>query len=78
MRPRLIRAFFFVFRKSGWAAGDIATNIDDILGCGEPGFCLLKAWRSWEKRSGALNVQEKASVRVGMALARSALCAIPP
>ena len=69
-RRRLIRAAFFVFRKSGGAVGAIATHIDGIPGCGGPDL-PLNVRRFSEKWSGKLKVQEKPFVRMSMVLAQA-------
>ena len=54
---RLTRVFS-VFRKSGGAAGAVATHIEDSSGCGEPDR-LLKVRRYLGERSGKLKAQER-------------------
>ena len=58
-----------ISRKSGAAEGVIATNIDDILGLGDPDV-QKKTRRFLEKRFGKLEVQERASVHEGPQLAQ--------
>ena len=58
---------YSTFRKSGKAAGVVATRNDGILGRGEPDL-LLKARGISEGRFGELNVQEGPSVHAGMEL----------
>ena len=56
---------YFISRKSGGAAGDIATHTDDILRCGEPD--ISRNVRSFpEHRSGDLDVREQSVAYVGM------------
>ena len=60
---------YFLFRKSGWAVGAIATQIGNTLGSGKPDRSS-KARRFSERLLGKLKVQEKPFVRAGVALAR--------
>ena len=60
---------YAVFTDSDEAAGTFSTHIDDILGCGAPG--VLERTRQYlEHRFGALKVQERNFVHVGMELAQ--------
>ena len=58
---------YSTFRKSGKAAGVIATRNDEILGCAEPDL-LSRARGISVGRFGELNVQEGPSVHAGMEL----------
>ena len=59
----------FVFRAAGSAAGAFATQIDDILGRGEPDV-LAKMRACLEQRFGELNLRELSFVHVSMEIAR--------
>ena len=66
---RLIRASFFVFRKSGGALRAVATLIDDILGLAKPDVSL-KARRFPERRFGKLKVRELSFSHAGVEIAQ--------
>ena len=58
---------YFIFRRTGGAAGAIGARVDDILGCGEPDV-LPKVRRFSAPRFGGLYVQEKSFAHVGAGL----------
>ena len=58
---------FFVFRNKGGAVGDIATHIDDIVGCGKP-VALSRTREFSVFCPGAREAQEKSFAQGGAGL----------
>ena len=64
---KLDPCLYTVFTADSEAVGIFSTHIDDILGCGAPGV-LERTRKYLEHRFGALKVQERTFVHVGMEL----------
>ena len=67
---KLDPCLYTVFTGSDEAVGTVSTHIDDILGCGAPGV-LDRSRQYLEHRFGALKVQERKFMHVGMELVQS-------
>ena len=62
---KLDPCLYIVFPADSDAVGTFSTHIDDILGCGVPGV-LERTRKNLAHRLGALKVQERTFVHVGM------------